>query len=158
MLRFYDIHVQIKQEYGYSVFVKGHFSTEEEALKYAVDNNLFTENGDEKFVDYVSETNLQDYLDATQEKIKLKAVNIMWDTDGNKKLFKMLPKEIEIPEGMTDDDEISDYLSDVTGYCHEGFRLIENEVQTSLDDTIAMARDAATGNKNNTEKKIENER
>ena len=60
----------------------------------------------------------------------LKAINIMWDVDYKKDL-KHLPKEIIIPEGMTDENEISDYLSDETGFCHEGFDLIDengNEV------------------------------
>ena len=53
----------------------------------------------------------------------MKATNILWDIDcGDDSL---LPKEIEIPEWMTDEDEISDYLSDVTGYCHKGFVLEE---------------------------------
>lgn len=30
-----------------------------------------------------------------------------------------------IPEGMTDPDEISDWLSNETGYCHDGFRLVD---------------------------------
>lgn len=54
----------------------------------------------------------------------MKAVNIQWDTDGEAKDVE-LPSEIEIPSGMVDDDEISDYLSDMTGYCHLGFNLIE---------------------------------
>lgn len=53
----------------------------------------------------------------------MKATNIKWDTDGSKALLKQLPSEIEIPEGMTDEDEISDYLSDKTGFCHDGFAL-----------------------------------
>jgi hypothetical protein len=28
---------------------------------------------------------------------------------------------------MTDEDEISDYISDVTGFCHKGFELVEEE-------------------------------
>lgn len=54
----------------------------------------------------------------------MKAINIMWDVD-DKKDLKHLPTEITIPEGMTDKEEISDYLSDVTGFCHEGFELVE---------------------------------
>lgn len=50
----------------------------------------------------------------------MKATNIIWDTDGED---ISLPSEIEIPEGMTDEDEISDFLSDTTGFCHEGFVL-----------------------------------
>ena len=52
----------------------------------------------------------------------MKAINIDWDTDGED---IQLPTEIEIPNGMTDEEEISDYLSNVTGYCHCGFVLSE---------------------------------
>lgn len=52
-----------------------------------------------------------------------KAFNIKWDTDGDKELLKSLPSEIEIPDDLEDEEEISDYISDVTGYCHFGFEL-----------------------------------
>lgn len=52
----------------------------------------------------------------------MKAINIKWDTDGEK---IELPVEIEIPEEITDEDEISDYISDETGFCHYGFELIK---------------------------------
>lgn len=29
--------------------------------------------------------------------------------------------EIDIPDGMTDIEEISDYITDQTGFCHNGF-------------------------------------
>lgn len=51
----------------------------------------------------------------------MKAVNIAWDVDDEEDVA--LPEEIDIPDGMTDEDEISDYLSEVTGYCHLGFTL-----------------------------------
>ena len=54
----------------------------------------------------------------------MKAINILWDTDGEN---ISLPMEIDIPEGMTDEDEISDYISDVIGFCHKGFELIEHK-------------------------------
>lgn len=50
----------------------------------------------------------------------MKAINIIWDTDGED---ISLPTEIDIPEGMEDEEEISDYLSETTGYCHKGFAL-----------------------------------
>jgi hypothetical protein len=55
----------------------------------------------------------------------LKAINIKWDIDDDLDILQMLPKEIKIPKGMTDEDEISDYLSNVTGYCHKGFTLVK---------------------------------
>ena len=54
----------------------------------------------------------------------MKVVNIIWDTDEEDVL---LPVEIEIPFGMTDKDEISDYISDETGFCHKGYELVIKE-------------------------------
>ena len=51
----------------------------------------------------------------------MKAINIIWDTDGE---YVEFPNEIELPFGMVDEDEISDYISDETGFCHNGFELI----------------------------------
>ena len=50
----------------------------------------------------------------------LKAVNIEWDVDLAEDLDS-LPKEVQIPDGMTDTEEISDYLSNLTGFCHRVF-------------------------------------
>lgn len=55
----------------------------------------------------------------------MKARNIEWDTDRDMELLNELPTEIEIPEGMTDEDELSNYLSDKTGFCHYGFELVD---------------------------------
>lgn len=55
---------------------------------------------------------------------RLVAINIQWDVDYEEDLDG-LPQKVILPEGMTDDDEISDYLSDLTGFCHYGFSLIE---------------------------------
>ena len=51
------------------------------------------------------------------------ATNIKWDLGGYEEII--LPTEIELPDGMEDEDEISDYLSDLTGFCHYGFDLEE---------------------------------
>lgn len=52
----------------------------------------------------------------------MKATNIKWDVDDQEDL-QYLPTEMEIPKGMTDAEEISDYISDKTGFCHGGFTL-----------------------------------
>ena len=56
----------------------------------------------------------------------MKAVDIKWDVD-TKEDLEFLPKEIEIPEGMIDEEEISDYISDLTGCCHKGFMIKDNK-------------------------------
>lgn len=53
----------------------------------------------------------------------MKAVNIKWDTDGDIELLERLPTELEIPKDMMDEEEISNYLTDKIGFCHEGFEL-----------------------------------
>lgn len=53
----------------------------------------------------------------------MKAINIDWDIDDETDIE--LPNEIDIPNGMTDEDEISDYITNQTGFCHYGFELSE---------------------------------
>lgn len=56
-----------------------------------------------------------------------KVINVKWVTDG---YDVDLPKEFEIPERFIDEDGInedavSDWLSDETGWLHDGFEIIE---------------------------------
>ncbi|RHO98413.1 hypothetical protein DW004_13870 [Firmicutes bacterium AF36-3BH] len=62
----------------------------------------------------------------------MKVVKIKWDTDGNMKILKSLPKEIDITDEFDVNDyedeeqlldDISDWLSDTYGYCHFGFEI-----------------------------------
>lgn len=54
----------------------------------------------------------------------MKAIDIIWDVDCEKDQ-DLLPTEIEIPDEITDIDEVSDYISDITGFCHYGFNLVD---------------------------------
>lgn len=54
-----------------------------------------------------------------------KAVNIQWDIDPEDMDSVELPTEIDIPEEIQDEEAISDYISEVTGFCHKGFELEE---------------------------------
>lgn len=74
------------------------------------------------------------YRKEREEKKMLKAVDIKWDVtdydddefdDEACEVLESLPTEMDIPEGMTDPDEISDWLSDETGFCHDGFRIVD---------------------------------
>lgn len=53
----------------------------------------------------------------------MKAINIKWDVESEEEL-EFLPSEIDIPVDMEDEEEISDYISEYTGFCHYGFELI----------------------------------
>ena len=52
----------------------------------------------------------------------MKETNIIWDTENR----NLLPTEIEIPDGMSNSDEIEKYISSTTGFCFEGY-VLEDE-------------------------------
>lgn len=62
--------------------------------------------------------------------VKFKATRIKWDVDKEdvEEGFS-LPKEIDVPEEIVEEAmekmvlEMSDYISDKTGFCHKGFDL-----------------------------------
>lgn len=90
-------------------------------------------------MDFVPAGELDEYLKTyrkEKEKKMLKAVDIKWDVtddgidesdDEACEILESLPTKMNIPEGMTDPDEISDWLSDETGFCHDGFRLVDQD-------------------------------
>lgn len=51
--------------------------------------------------------------------MKRTATQIQWETDGEE---VELPDRIEIPDNI-DDEGIADYLSDETGFLHNGFNI-----------------------------------
>ena len=69
--------------------------------------------------------------------MKQKAINIIWDVD-NETDLDYLPKEIDIPVNIMNIDDISDYISNYTGFCHKGFEMVyqvfKNEIFTTLDE------------------------
>ena len=59
----------------------------------------------------------------------MKVVNIKWVTDGSD---IVLPSEMEIPEEFigedgVDKDLVSDWISDETGWLHDGFEIAEED-------------------------------
>ena len=59
----------------------------------------------------------------------MKAVNIIWDIDTEDMEMCAdnldLPSEIEIPDNLIDEEDISDYITELTGFCHCGFDIVE---------------------------------
>ena len=58
----------------------------------------------------------------------MRAANIKWDVDELEDL-EYLPTEVEITSYLITDeddllDDISDWLSDEYGFCHDGFELV----------------------------------
>lgn len=75
----------------------------------------------------------------------LKAINIKWDTDGNIEVFNELPTEIIIPNELEELykkdreyalEEISDWLSDETGFCHAGFEVVMEITRQSVENEL----------------------
>lgn len=77
--------------------------------------------------------------------IMLKAINIKWDTDGDKDIFNELPTEMIIPNELEELykkdreyalEEISDWLSDETGFCHDGFKVVMEITRQSVENEL----------------------
>lgn len=78
--------------------------------------------------------------------VRYAAKNIRWDTDGDREAFDSLPQKVILPgkfskENYEDEngffgeaekiemqDDISDWLSNEYGFCHDGFELTQKEV------------------------------
>lgn len=70
----------------------------------------------------------------------MKAIDIKWDTDGDRGLFSTLPQEIILPKQFSKEiytyggdynelalsEDVSDWISNEYGYCHSGFNLVED--------------------------------
>ena len=75
----------------------------------------------------------------------LKAINIKWDTDGDMEVFDELPTEMIIPNELEElykkdreyaFEEISDWLSDETGFCHGGFEVVKEITKESVENEL----------------------
>ena len=75
----------------------------------------------------------------------LKAKNIKWDTDGDKDVLNELPTEMIIPNELEELykkdkeyalEEISDWLSDETGFCHTGFEIEKVITKESVENDL----------------------
>lgn len=75
----------------------------------------------------------------------LKAINIKWDTDGDKEVLNELPTEMIIPNELEELykkdreyalEEISDWLSDETGFCHDGFKVVMEITKESVENEL----------------------
>lgn len=75
----------------------------------------------------------------------LKAINIKWDTDGDMEVFNELPTEMIIPNELEElykkdkeyaIEEISDWLSEETGFCHDGFEIEKGITRQSVEDEL----------------------
>ena len=75
----------------------------------------------------------------------LKAINIKWDTDGDKDVYNELPTELIVPDEFEEMykedeeyalDEISDWLSDETGFCHAGFEIEKVITKESVENDL----------------------
>lgn len=54
----------------------------------------------------------------------MRVIDIDWDVDYPEDAAD-LPTEIDLPYYMSSEDEISDYITDLTGFCHYGFVVVD---------------------------------
>ena len=77
----------------------------------------------------------------------LKAINIKWDTDGDMEVLNELPTELIIPDDLEELykrkedreyalEEIADWLSEDTGFCHDGFEIEKVITKEFVEDDL----------------------
>lgn len=77
----------------------------------------------------------------------LKAINIKWDTDGDMEVLNELPTELIIPDDLEEIykrkedrkyalEEIADWLSEDTGFCHDGFEIEKVITKEFVEDDL----------------------
>lgn len=75
----------------------------------------------------------------------LKAINIKWDTDGDEEVLQDSPTEMIIPDELAEyysadreyaTEEISDWLSEETGFCHDGFEIVKEVTKESVEEEL----------------------
>ena len=75
----------------------------------------------------------------------LKVINIKWDTDGDKEVFNNLATEMIVPDELEEMykkdkefalEEISDWLSDETGFCHGTFEIEKVVTRQSVENEL----------------------
>lgn len=86
----------------------------------AMENLKTLEHHAENLLDLDNWTEINTVYGVKVEKLRV-AENIDWDVDEPEDI-EQLPKRIVIPEGVSDED-IGDFISDLTGFCHKGFTL-----------------------------------
>ena len=77
----------------------------------------------------------------------IKAINIKWDTDGDMEVLNELPTELIIPDDLEELykrkedreyalEEIADWLSEDTGFCHDGFEIEKVITKEFVEDDL----------------------
>ncbi len=66
------------------------------------------------------------YLHMTEDERHSFAYNYFHHCPGALEDYLNIPNEIPLPYEFSSDEDISDWISDQYGYCHNGFELINN--------------------------------
>lgn len=85
-----------------------------------------------------------------KKKTERYAVDIEWDIDEEymDEVHEVpLPQKILIPENMSDEEEISDYITNETGLCHKGFRIVSEFIRPANAGKLNTG-EGNLGNKN----------
>ena len=120
---------------------------------YKVYTNAFYGYYHPENIEVKKKSDIEDYIEYLKKKwiygngviYMLKAINIKWDTDGDMEVFNELPTEMiitdELEEMYKKDreyalEEISDWLSDETGFCHAGFEIEKVITKESVENNL----------------------
>lgn len=100
---FYDVEVEAENQQD----AKQMAESSENWDMVEIANNLALQEGETQAIDeYPS--------------ITVKTISVEWDTDGMDEEELDLPSEVEVPSDI-DEDQVSDWLSDLYGFCVKGW-------------------------------------
>ena len=113
----------MKQKYIVRVYLSSFYDVEVEAENINDARQVAESSENWDMVEIANNLALQEGETQAVEDYPLanvKVISVDWDTDGMDEEELDLPNEVEIPIGI-DDDQVSDWLSDIYGFCVKGW-------------------------------------
>ena len=111
----YIVRVYLSSFYFYDVEVEA--ENADEAKKMAGSSENWDMNEIENYI-ILQEGETQAVEDYPLNNVKV--IGVDWDTDGMDEEELDLPNEVEVPSDI-DEDQVSDWLSDIYGFCVKGW-------------------------------------
>lgn len=113
----------MKQKYIIRVYLSSFYDVEVEAENQQDAKQMAESSENWDMVEIANNLALQEgETQALDEypSITVKTISVEWDTDGMDEEELDLPSEVEVPSDI-DEDQVSDWLSDLYGFCVKGW-------------------------------------
>ena len=75
-MKYFELYVNDKIINAYSIYIEGQFKNNNDIIAFCKDNNLFTEEDDYKYIEYINEINKETFVSATILSERLKNFSV----------------------------------------------------------------------------------